>query len=192
LWPRHPKTSNGFFTTKTIEELAPEFPKSNEEVFADNFDYLEDAPAKQTNKPSAKPSAKPNVRTNMDSVIDRLIDVENATRNPHKVGDKHLQHKAYGLLQIRKPYLDDANRIAGTKLVMATWGKPKLTIADMKDEAKARWVAKVYLQYYGREYTKATGRSPNLEVYGRIHNGGPDGWQESNTNKYARKLKGSL
>ena len=130
------------------------------EVFADNFDSI---PGED-----------------LDEVIDRLIEVENPNRDPNAVGDKHLRHKAYGLLQIRQPYLDDANRIAGTSY----------TIKDMKDPDKARAVAKVYLRYYGSVYERKTGKAPNLEVYARIHNGGPSGWQKSSTNEYINKLNG--
>ena len=130
------------------------------EVFADNFDSI---PGED-----------------LDEVIDRLIEVENPNRDPNAVGDKHLRHKAYGLLQIRQPYLDDANRIAGTSY----------TIKDMKDPDKARAVAKVYLRYYGSVYERKTGNAPNLEVYARIHNGGPLGWQKASTNEYVNKLNG--
>ena len=120
-----------------------------------------------------------------------LEKAENGAGNPNLVGDKHLKDHAYGLLQIRQPYLDDVNRIAGAD-VKASWGKAKLTIADMKDQAKARWAAKVYLSYYGERYEKQTGRIPTAEVYAKMHNGGPMGWRRGNydTRRYwARVLK---
>jgi len=43
-----------------------------------------------------------------------LILTENEARDPSLVGDQHLANKAYGLCQIRQPYLTDVNRIAGT------------------------------------------------------------------------------
>jgi hypothetical protein len=105
----------------------------------------------------------------------------------HAVGDKHLRNHAYGTLQIRSMYLRDVNRIAG-KNVQRTWGKKNLTLADMKDPAKAQWAARVYLSTYGREYQKHTGRAPTAEVYARIHNGGPDGWKQGKTLAYWRNV----
>lgn len=114
----------------------------------------------------------------IDKVIDFIIQVENPMLDIDAVGDQHLKNKAYGLLQIRQPYLDDVNRIAGTDYV----------IEDMKDSGLARWAAKVYLDYYGSRYEKKTGKTPTPEVYGRIHNGGPNGWMKESTNGYAVKM----
>jgi len=123
-----------------------------------------------------------NPKGELDIVLDHLIEVENPGRDVDAVGDKHLTHKAYGILQIRKPYLDDVNKIAGTSY----------TIKDMKDPDKARWAAKVYLNHYGDKYEGKTGNVPTLEVYARIHNGGPNGWKKASTNDYVRKLNGAL
>jgi len=62
----------------------------------------------------------------------------------------------------------------------------------MKDRAKARWAAKVYLNFYGEQYEKRTNKVPTAEVYAKIHNGGPMGWRRGNydTKRYwARVLK---
>jgi hypothetical protein len=138
----------------TMNELGPE-------VFADNFD--------------AVPG------DDLDEAIERLIEVENPGRDVNAVGDKHLRQKAYGLLQIRQPYLDDVNKIADTNY----------TIEDMKNPELARWATRVYLNYYGDVYQSKTGDAPTLEVYARIHNGGPNGWQKASTNDYVQKLNGS-
>jgi len=114
----------------------------------------------------------------LDIVVERLIEVENPQRDNEAVGDQHLQNKAYGLLQIRQPYLDDVNRIAGTSYA----------IEDMKNPELAKWAAKIYLDYYGRAYQRKTGVEPTLEVYGRIHNGGPNGWRKASTNNYVEKM----
>jgi len=144
------------------------------DVFADNFDYPPDhEEVDYKDMPNHWPGQEVS-----DEVIDMLIEVENPERDPEAVGDRYLRHKAYGLLQIRKPYLDDVNRIAGTSY----------TTEDMKDEEMARWAAKVYLEYYGRRYWRKTGKVPTPEVYGRIHNGGPDGWMKSSTNEYGAKI----
>lgn len=122
---------------------------------------------------------------NSDELMYGVIQRENPAENPNAVGDKHLYHKAYGLLQIRKPYLTDVNRIAGTNEVMRVWGKKKLTMEDMKDEAKAKWAFHVYLSHYGKQYRQQTGKIPSAYIYARIHNGGPKGWQERKTRDYA-------
>ena len=157
-----PLTGKSFAVLPGPCVLNPEFELGPEDVFADNFDAI---PGED-----------------MDEVIEHLIRVENPSRNVHAVGDRHLRNKAYGLLQIRKPYLDDVNKIAGTKY----------TIKDMKDPVLARWAAKVYLNHYGNIYLRKTGEVPTLEVYARIHNGGPNGWKKASTNDYIRKLNGGL
>lgn len=119
-----------------------------------------------------------------DELYYGVVKRENAAFDVNAVGDKHLRHKAYGLLQIRQPYLTDVNRIAG-KDVMARWGKAKLMLADMKDPAKAEWAFHVYLWHYGEHYRRTTGRIPTAEVYARIHNGGPNGWRSKRTVQYA-------
>jgi len=102
--------------------------------------------------------------------------------NPNAVGDLKLRNKAYGLYQIRKPYLDDVNRIY-RKEVREKFGR-RLTIKDVYgrgSEGTATWVVKAYLSHYGKLYTKKTGRNPTAMVYARIHNGGPHGWRKRST-----------
>lgn len=123
--------------------------------------------------------AEYNLKVNAWKLVVALEKAENPSGNVNLVGDKHLKHKAYGLLQIRQPYLDDVNKIAKAD-VKRLWGKSKLTIKDMKDPVKARWAFKVYLSYYGARYEKITGMTPTMEVYAKIHNGGPDGWKRGN------------
>ena len=124
-----------------------------------------------------------------DTLFTALEKAENPSGDPNKVGDNHLRNKAHGLLQIRKSYLDDVNKIAGYD-VLLIWGKTELTMEDMKDKDKARWVAKVYLTHYGELYEKRTGKAPTMEVYAKIHNGGPNGWRRGNfdTAKYWAKV----
>jgi hypothetical protein len=100
-------------------------------------------------------------------------------------------HHAYGLYQIRYPYLKDVNRIAG-KDVMRVWGVKKLYMSDMQDGDKARWAMRVYLSYYGKRYTRLTGLKPTPHIYARIHNGGPDGWKDKTTLAYWRSVRAYL
>jgi len=128
----------------------------------------------------------------LDEVLDAIRIVENRSGDPEAVGDQHLKHKAYGLYQIRQPYLDDVNNIVGSDKMQEKWGKSKLTTEDMKDEDKARWVARTYLEHYGKFYAKKTGKQPSKEVYARMHNGGPYGWRKSATNDYIAKIMKEL
>jgi hypothetical protein len=111
-------------------------------------------------------------------LFDYLENAENIEGDPEMVGDKHLKHHAYGLLQIRQPYLEDAVRFA-KKDMIKKYGRV-LTIKDMKDRNKARWVARVYLHCYGKEYTRKTGKTATYKIYAKIHNGGPEGWHPRN------------
>jgi len=148
-----------------VEELPP----LTNEVYADNWDLPPDMPYA------------------LAKVLWALREVE-SDDDADAVGDLHLTNKAYGVLQIRKPYLDDAMRIAGPEAVRQEWGVDRLTMEDMRDTAKAWWVAEVYLKHYGERYERLTGREPTEDVYARIHNGGPDGWRKSSTNEHARKV----
>lgn len=103
------------------------------------------------------------------------------------VGDTNLQHKAYGVLQIRQPYLDDVNEHC-RKVILEHWGRP-LTLDDVKEPAVARWVAVQYLTHYGKRYTRITGKRPTFEVLARIHNGGPNGWRRSSTDEHWRRFQ---
>ena len=114
----------------------------------------------------------------------RSISRVESTHNNNKVGDRTLKYHAYGAYQIRYPYLQDVNRIA-RKDVLSTWGH-RLTPTDMRDPVKAKWAMKVYLSYYGRRYTRITGKLPTATIYAKIHNGGPDGWRDHATRRYAR------
>jgi len=111
-------------------------------------------------------------------LIDWLETAENPDGDPDMVGDTNLRHHAYGTLQIRQPYLTDVIRFA-KKDMIKKYGRV-LTIKDMKDRQKARWVARVYLHCYGKEYTRRTGKIPTYKIYAKIHNGGPEGWHPRN------------
>lgn len=115
-----------------------------------------------------------------------VVKKENPSKNRHLVGDKHLRHKAYGNFQIRLTCLADVNKFIGKKKMRQIWGKNKLTMADMLDQRKSEWVFINYLSHWGKVYTKETGKIPTIEVYARIHNGGPNGWKKWNTRDYGK------
>jgi hypothetical protein len=88
------------------------------------------------------------------------------------VGDAHLRNRAFGVCQIRKPFLDDVNRIAGT-----SW-----TLVEVaRCPGLSRWSVATYLRHYGARYERLTGKPLDLEAAYRIHNGGPDGWRRQST-----------
>jgi hypothetical protein len=96
------------------------------------------------------------------------------------IGDRHMKHKAFGVCQIRQPYLDDVNRIA----------KSNFTIKQVRQsEALSRWCAVTYIKHYGKRYTRMTGKPLTPEVAARIHNGGPNGWKKKVTDSHWNKVK---
>jgi len=96
------------------------------------------------------------------------------------VGDIHMTNKAYGCLQIRQPYLDDANRIAGTSYTMDQ---------VRNSRALSKWCAVTYLRHYGAHYERVTGNQASYEVLARIHNGGPSGWRKTSTEGYWKRYQ---
>ena len=105
-----------------------------------------------------------------------------SSNNPNAIGDLNTRYPAYGLYQIRQPYLSDVTSSYKREMVMK-WGHI-LILSEMKEKLKAQWVVQHYLEKYGNRYRKKTGLNPSLEVYVRIHNGGPNGWKNKVTKKY--------
>jgi len=132
------------------------------------------------------------VASEVDDILLNALESKESKGNASKVGDKHMVYRAHGVLQIRKPYLDDVNRIVGKKAMREKWGKSVLTMQDMKDRGKARWSAVKYLTYYGKVYQDRTGREPTDEIYSRIHNGGPFGWKTSATDNYWASVQSNI
>lgn len=94
---------------------------------------------------------------------------------------------ATGMAQIRSVCLTDVNRIARLRGVAA-----RFSAADRWDPRAARRMWNLYLDFYGREYWRRTGRTPTDEVYARIWNGGPEGWRKSSTLAYWRRVRNAL
>ena len=68
--------------------------------------------------------------------------------------------------------------------------RQRMTFAQATgSEELARACIECYWDYYGKAYTRKTGRAPSAEVLVRIHNGGPDGWQKRSTVKYWRRVQ---
>ena len=81
---------------------------------------------------------------------------------------------AWGPYQIRPCVVADVNRMYGRKFVHS----------DARDYYKARLICILYLQGYGKEYQRRTGRTPDEKTLARIWNGGPSGWRKSKTLQY--------
>jgi hypothetical protein len=86
---------------------------------------------------------------------------------------------AAGCLQITPVVVEDINRFAGTNF----------TLDDRFDRQKSIQMAQIYLKYYGEVYSKKTGKQPDNEIYAKIWNGGPNGWQKSSTEDFWLKVK---
>ena len=111
-----------------------------------------------------------------------LIMVESGD-DPYAIGDKHLTNKAYGICQIRQPYLDDVNRIEGTSY----------TLTDVRNNrGVSRWCVIRYVTHYGARYTRQTGNPLTYEIAARIHNGGPNGWKKSSTDDHWNKVQAEI
>ena len=93
------------------------------------------------------------------------------------------RRNAAGYLQIRPCVVSDCNRIVGYQ---------RWTLADRYNRQKSREMFNFYLDFYGKQYTKATGRQPSSEVLARIWNGGPNGWRNHRTRGYWYEIRARL
>lgn len=128
------------------------------------------------------------LHVNEKKLVHGISQKENPKRNKWLVGDKHMHNKAIGPLQIRLTCLADVNRLVGKKTMRRLWGKSRLTMKDMVDFKKAEWVCLTYLSHWGKVYTQETGRTPTIEIYARMYNGGPTGWKKWNTRGYGKAV----
>lgn len=109
-------------------------------------------------------------------LVSMLFAVESSNNLAPRDGDNG---RAVGPLQIQPAVVADVNRIAGTHY----------TLEDRRDFGKSQEIAKIYLSYWAERYAWTTGREPTLEVYCRIWNGGPYGWNKKSTLAYWRKCQ---
>lgn len=113
-----------------------------------------------------------------DELIAALIQVE-SSGDGLAIGDKG---KAYGCLQLWDTYIQDVNRVYRTSY----------RHKDAFNRLTAIEITKKYLTFYGKIYTKRTGKKPTNEVFARIHNGGPIGYKKVETLEYWTKVKVAL
>jgi hypothetical protein len=104
--------------------------------------------------------------------------------NPHAYNPND---GATGIVQIRSVCLEDVNRIARLRGLQVQYSE-----SDRFRPAAARHIWDLYLDYYGDQYQKETGRSPTAEVYARIWNGGPSGWKKESTVEYWRRVRTAM
>lgn len=97
------------------------------------------------------------------------------------VGDLNRKYKAYGCLQIRRPYVKDVNDRFGTSYKASDClGDRKLSV----------WIFERYMEMYCTK--ERLGHEPTYEDVARIHNGGPNGWKSPATLKYWQDVRSYL
>ena len=110
------------------------------------------------------------------SLIIALIMVESSGNND-AIGDNG---KAYGCLQLHAAYVQDAAEYAGKNWVHE----------DAFDRNTSIQIFKAYMARYATE--ERLGRNPTAADIARIHNGGPNGYKKSATDKYLLKVKAAF
>ncbi|MDD4352669.1 MAG: peptidoglycan-binding protein [Candidatus Gracilibacteria bacterium] len=111
------------------------------------------------------------------SLVDALIMVESGG-DDRAIGDKNLTNKAYGCLQIRKPYVDDVNKALGTSY------KAEDCLGNRNLSIK---IFNAYMAIYATP--ERLGRPVMDQDVSRVHNGGPNGWRIPATIPYWEKVK---
>jgi len=112
-----------------------------------------------------------------DSDMDRVlaaIRVVESNNNPNAVGDNG---NAIGIYQIWDSYWRDATEFSGIK------GSYK----DCYNPVYADKIVRAYMKRYAKP--RRLGREVTMEDIARIHNGGPNGYKKSATDKYWNKVK---
>lgn len=113
-----------------------------------------------------------------DQLILAVIEVESNGIDT-AIGDNG---KAYGPLQIWEVVIKDVNKFYNASY----------THDMMFNRGYAIDVFVLYTTYWGNFYTKKTGKKATNEIYARIHNGGPFGYNKKSTEKYWKKIKKAL
>lgn len=89
--------------------------------------------------------------------------------NPYAIGDKHLMHHSYGIVQIRQSRLNDYVKQTGKVY----------TVQDCFDKEVSREIFMFYV-------------SPDFETTAREWNGGANGMKKKSTLKYWEKVENKL
>lgn len=100
------------------------------------------------------------------------------------IGDKHLWNKAHGPMQIRKPYVDDVNRVFDQDY------RAEDCQGDLELSIK---IFRAYMLIWATP--KRIGRAKGIvtdEDRARCHNGGPRGFQKPSTIGYWEKIRPHL
>ena len=97
-----------------------------------------------------------------EKLLNGIAIVESKNKD-NAIGDSG---KAVGRFQIHKEYVDEVNRICKIKKN----GK-SFIYTDRYDGKKSREMVKIYLEFWGKQYEKVTGKKANDAVLAKIHNG---------------------
>ncbi len=103
------------------------------------------------------------------------------------IGDRNLRNKALGPYQIRRPYYDDAVQFNPS---LRSGGRSFRNVWGVGSEQYSEDVIRSYMKRYAT--AKRLGHRPTYEDIARIHNGGPNGYKNPNTNKYWKKVQKAL
>lgn len=114
-----------------------------------------------------------------EKLLDAIATVE-SNNDDKAIGDKG---RAIGRFQIWKTYVDEVNRICRLKKNGKTF-----SYEDRKDAVKSREMVRIYLEFWGCQYERNTGKKATLEVLAKIHNGHAF-WKRSNTKKNEQYFK---
>lgn len=128
---------------------------------------------------------------NYDTLIPALCKVESADKdhldgNAWAHGDKDLVNQAYGILQIRQPYLDDALLFLPSAWRAQLGDDPKAESCLGNRELSIA-IVKAYLKRYAT--VARLGHLPTQQDCARIHNGGPNGYRKATTVEYWEKVE---
>jgi len=104
-----------------------------------------------------------------EALFKAIVMVE-SSGNPLAIGDKHLRHKSYGIVQVRRTRLNDYYDKTGIRYYES----------DMFDPVKSK---EVFMYYCS---------GSDLEVISRRWNGGPNGMSKESTKAYYQKVKQKL
>ncbi len=109
-------------------------------------------------------------RINKDFVM--AIAQKESNMDPNAIGDTNLRHKAYGIMQVRKPAMDDVNAVYGTEYT-------ENDLIELNPQA----IAEVGVGYLAAARDRYGAKS-YLEI-AAIYNGGPAGPNNRQARNYA-------